>query len=425
MGSRTRHHDGPPRARVDPNRGPMRHSRNAIALLSFGTFALFVGPLGGEAHAELSDGAASRAWNIEHGLYSDKCDPAKPIPARVDDQDVSRCENAVEREATELARFSEAEKKEPRVTALFALHAKLTAHAAKVKAAYDAIEKQAADADRNYQAFYKEAQDASLGLYFLSSLEEHSASASSMRASAEARVTSAQSLTGFVARCKSTYAALKPKFKKEGLEGDPVAACAVASRGPTTLRQEVPALFVKMRAQNAETSKELRDKIEEGRFVFAGNLPCAQDPKKCGTEEAQIARVATALGIPAGAPPAPADAAFQAATKKATSVLRMGKAHDPAREAVMKAALKAAKVPFTAVALTSTSDEIRKNDMGFPLSKVREGHFLVKMPNESFCRSYDITVASTYQGGGRYGAFVADDPKIDDGNVKFMISSCK
>jgi hypothetical protein len=44
--------------------------------------------------------------------------------------------------------------------------------------------------------------------------------------------------------------------------------------------------------------------------------------------------------------------------KKATSLLRMGKAHDPARS-LMEAGLKA-KVPFTAVALTSPSDEIRK-----------------------------------------------------------------
>jgi len=378
----------------------------------------------GDARAELSGRAASRAWNIEHGLYSDKCDPAKPIPARVDDQDAARCESAVEREAEELAKFSPDEQKEPRVVALGAIHNKLVEHAKKVKAAYENVKKQAAAAESNYQAFYKEAQEASPALYFLSSLERQSASPSSIRETVEERVTKALALGPFAARCASTYAALKPDFKKEGLEGDPAAACGLASRASATMKKEVPPLFSKMRAQNVSASKERRDKIESGGLIFAGDLACAREPKNCGTEEAQIARIAKALEVSPGAPPPTEDAAFAAAMKKGASVLRMGKTHDAAREAIMKAALAKAKIATVALALSS-ADEVRKNDIGIPLSKIREGHFLVKKSDEAFCRAYDISVVANHQGGGRYGAFISSDPKVDDNNVKFAISACK
>jgi hypothetical protein len=362
------------------------------------------------------------AYGIEHGQYSQDCDPAKPIPADVDDQLVRKCEHGLEEETKGLTAFTEADKKDARYKALLPIHAKFAAHVAKVVAVRDENDKKTATAERDVDTFRKEANQNSEGLWFLKKLEE-----GAFVSGVEAGTKAAVATRAFADRCKSTYAALKPRVASDEFLKSPQQACAVTSRMDATLRQKLPAVFARLRKKPIERSAELRKAIEDGEPVFAGHIPCAADPRKCGDEETVIANTAKLAGItvaPAPPPPPETAAAFQAAMKKATSTRHVGSLHEPAREAVMKAALKSAKIAPLVLALRQESDWVKKNDYDRPVEKTREGNFLVKVGSEPFCRSYPISVTATYTGAGTYGPFIASDVAIDDNNVKFVVSAC-
>ena len=377
------------------------------------------------AHAELSDRSKGIVWNVEHFVYLDKCRFDKPMPASPDSYYVSECERSFEQEEKNLAVLTDAEKKEPRAVAVFEMHKKSAAHIAKATAAYKESKTQANNNAAEYQAFKKEAQANSAGLWVLYQLDKHQenyTNAFVAQGTVEDSVKKAQSVKGFADHC-ANYTKIKMQFAASEYLDDPALTCSMATRRDDILKAEIPKFFLKMRAQAANSSKQALDKIGNGSNVWTSTIACAENPAKCGSQEAQIGRLATLLGVAAGAPGEANDAAFTAAMKKATSKRRIGTLHDGAREAVAAKAAKEAGTAYLATAVFTSADTIKKNDWGLPLYRVRDVGVLVKANGESFCRAYTAHVSAPYEGGGHYGTFTSDGFSVE--KSQFAVSACK
>lgn len=378
------------------------------------------------AHAELSDRSKGIVWNVEHFVYLDKCRFDKPMPPSPDSYYVGECERSYEQEQKNLAVLTDAEKKDPRAVAVFDMHKKSAAHIAKAKAAYEAATTSANNAAAEYEAFKKDAKQNADGLWVLYQLDKHQENYTNMyvsQGSIEEKLKKAQSVKAFADKCVSSYGKITPKYKPSEYLDDPALTCSMATRRDDILKNEMPKLFPKMRAMAVSESKAAMTKIADSAGVWDSTIACAQAPSKCGSREEQIARVAKALGVSAGSPTAPDEAAFKAAMAKATSKRRIGKLHDGAREGVAAKAVKEAGIAYIATAVFEPADFIKKNEWGLPVYRVRDVGFLVKTNNEPFCRAYTVSVSADYEGGGRYGTFTADSFSVD--KDQFVVSACK
>jgi len=95
---------------------------------------------------------------------------------------------------------------------------------------------------------------------------------------------------------------------------------------------------------------------------------------------AEVDRLAPRWKFPAGSP---RDAAIEGYGRSAVAKVYPG--------AVVKASV-----------MQTAAFSIRKNALGVPLDRNRDGFILYKMPNEKYCRQQSFSYTETYAGGGTY-----------------------
>jgi hypothetical protein len=95
---------------------------------------------------------------------------------------------------------------------------------------------------------------------------------------------------------------------------------------------------------------------------------------------AEVDRLAPRWKFPAGNP---RDAAIEGYGRRAVAKVYPG--------AVVKASV-----------MQTAAFSIRKNALGVPLDRNRDGFLLYKMPNEKYCRQQSFSYTETYSGGGTY-----------------------
>jgi hypothetical protein len=93
-------------------------------------------------------------------------------------------------------------------------------------------------------------------------------------------------------------------------------------------------------------------------------------------------------------------------------------AHDAAIEGFGRRQV-AQEYPAASIKATIMQDAafaIRKNSLGVPLDRTRDGFVLYKMPNETFCRQQTFEYTEKYSGGGQY----QKPPGVDLRYIRFQ-----
>jgi len=95
-----------------------------------------------------------------------------------------------------------------------------------------------------------------------------------------------------------------------------------------------------------------------------------------------------------------------------------GNAHDAAIEAFgrRQVSLQYPQAVVKATIMQDTTYAIRKNNLGVPLDRTRDGFVLYKMPQEKYCRQQTFEYTEKYAGGGRY----EKPPGVDLRYIRFQ-----